>query len=141
MDEHAGQYLRIFTLLALPKIDEILAEHTAKPEQRLAQRVLAEELVSLIHGPEVVERCIFQTAALYPAKSAGQAAGYNVSSVVKAFRGDEVMFKQISRTAFFGRSISRLLKELEIVPSYGTSYIPTRREIICSVCVTDFWGD
>ena len=129
MDEHAGQYLRIFTLLALPKIDEILAEHAAKPEQRLAQRVLAEELVSLIHGPEVVERCIFQTAALYPAKTDGQTAGYKASSIAKAFRGDEMMFKQISRTAFLGRSISRLLKELEIVPSYGMSYIPARMEM------------
>ena len=135
MDEHAAQYLRIFTLLTLPKIDEILAEHTAKPEHRLAQRVLAEELVSLIHGPEVVERCIFQTAALYPAKTDGQTAGYKASSIVKAFRGDEVMFKQISRTAFFGRSISRLLKELEIVPSYGMSPIPARMEMSrCILC-------
>lgn len=139
MDEHASQYLRIFTLLPLPQIDEIIVQHRQAPEKRLAQRVLAEELVSMIHGVEVAERCVFQTAVLYPAKSAG-ATGYNVSSVVRAFTGDERMFKQISRNAFLGKSISRLLKDLEIVPSYGIPRNTLGSTVRWGLMVTNFGG-
>jgi tyrosyl-tRNA synthetase len=117
MDDQAAQHLRIFTLLPLPQIDQILAEHTAKPEDRLAQRVLAEELVSLVHGVQIAQRCIAQTTALYPPKE----TGYNVEGVIRAFQGDERMSIKIGRDAFFGRSIARLLKDLDIVSSYGST--------------------
>jgi tyrosyl-tRNA synthetase len=114
-DEQTGQYLRIFTFLPLPKVDEILSEHTAQPESRLAQHVLAEELVTLVHGSQVTQRCISQTRVLYPAEK----SSYNVDAVIKAFDGEDRMFTKIGREAFFGRSIARLLKDLDIVSSYG----------------------
>ena len=117
MDDQAAQHLRIFTLLPVPQIEQILAKHTAKPEDRVAQRVLAEELVSLVHGVQVAHRCIAQTTALYPPKE----TGYNVEGVIRAFQGDEKMFIKIGRNAFFGRSIARLLKDLDIVSSYGSN--------------------
>lgn len=40
----------MFTLLPLPRVEEILAEHEQSPEARLAQRLLASEVTELIHG-------------------------------------------------------------------------------------------
>jgi tyrosyl-tRNA synthetase len=51
-DRDVGPWLRKFTLLPLGQIAEIEQEHLAAPERRLAQRVLAREVTTLVHGPE-----------------------------------------------------------------------------------------
>ncbi|MGI8662697.1 MAG: tyrosine--tRNA ligase [Acidimicrobiales bacterium] len=49
-DSRVRQQLCWFTLLELEVIDEIVAEHTREPTRRLAQRALAREVTSLVHG-------------------------------------------------------------------------------------------
>jgi hypothetical protein len=71
----------------------------------------------MVHGPQVAERCVFQSAVLYPAKAAGEAK-YNVSSVIGAFSGDEMILKQIRRDDFMGQPLLRLLKHVGL-DSYG----------------------
>jgi tyrosyl-tRNA synthetase len=48
-DESVIAYLRLFTLLPLEKITEIEAEHLLAPEKRLAQEILAYEVVAFVH--------------------------------------------------------------------------------------------
>jgi tyrosyl-tRNA synthetase len=50
-DAEVGRSLRQFTLLPLEEVEALLAEHEAAPERRLAQRRLAAELTTLVHGP------------------------------------------------------------------------------------------
>ena len=49
-DSHVGGYLKMFTLLPLPRIEAALAHHAQNPEARAAQRLLAGEVTELIHG-------------------------------------------------------------------------------------------
>lgn len=49
-DAGVEDYLKIYTLLSRDEIGEIMAEHTAKPAQRIAQTRLAEEVTRLVHG-------------------------------------------------------------------------------------------
>ncbi|AGO10660.1 AaceriABR192Wp [[Ashbya] aceris (nom. inval.)] len=49
-DADVARFLRLFTMLPLPAIDEALAAHTAAPQRRLAQHLLAREVVDLLHG-------------------------------------------------------------------------------------------
>ena len=49
-DADVIRFLKIFTFLPLPRIEEIAREMAAAPEKRLAQRTLAEEMTRTIHG-------------------------------------------------------------------------------------------
>ena len=49
-DERAGSYLRALTLLPRPRIEELDAATSEHPERRDAQRALAREVVTLVHG-------------------------------------------------------------------------------------------
>ncbi|HET9611034.1 MAG TPA: tyrosine--tRNA ligase [Acidimicrobiales bacterium] len=49
-DRQVREYLAKFTLLPLAEVDEVAAEHAARPERRLGQRRLAEEATRLVHG-------------------------------------------------------------------------------------------
>lgn len=49
-DEDVAKFLRIFTLLPLKYIEEAVKEHFEHPQQRTAQKLLAREVVDLIHG-------------------------------------------------------------------------------------------
>ncbi len=64
-DRDVERFLLQLTLLSLDRIAEVMAEHTAAPEQRLAQRVLADEVTGLIHGPDEVRRANLAAGALF----------------------------------------------------------------------------
>ena len=49
-DEAIGAQLKTFSLRPLAELDELLAEHAEAPQRRVAQRALADEMVTLIHG-------------------------------------------------------------------------------------------
>jgi tyrosyl-tRNA synthetase len=58
-DEGVIEYMKIYTLLDRPTIEEIAAKHAENPAARLAQRTLAAEVTDLVHGQkrrEAVER-------------------------------------------------------------------------------------
>lgn len=49
-DENVAEYLKIFSFLPLEAIDELLAAHAAAPQERQAQRELAKQVTTFIHG-------------------------------------------------------------------------------------------
>jgi tyrosyl-tRNA synthetase len=49
-DRQVREYLAKFTLLELPYVDDLAAEHAKAPERRRGQRVLAGEVTALVHG-------------------------------------------------------------------------------------------
>ncbi len=51
-------YLKRLTFLSPERITEIEAEHAAQPELRLAQKELAREIISDLHGAEEYERAL-----------------------------------------------------------------------------------
>jgi tyrosyl-tRNA synthetase len=51
-DREVQRYLDQFTLLPVPEIREIVAEHEKAADRREAQRVLAREATALVHGRE-----------------------------------------------------------------------------------------
>ncbi len=51
-DENVIDYLKLFTFLPLESITAIEASHHEHPEEREAQRLLAKEVTTLVHGAE-----------------------------------------------------------------------------------------
>ena len=62
-DAKVGEYLRQFTFVPVEEIDALMAEHQERPGARAAQRRLASEVTTLVHGPQ-------ETAAAEAAASA-----------------------------------------------------------------------
>ncbi|WP_337191768.1 tyrosine--tRNA ligase [Nocardioides flavescens] len=64
-DEKVGELLRIFTFLPRAEIEALEAEHAEAPFRRTAQRRLAEEVTTLVHGAEETARIQAASAALF----------------------------------------------------------------------------
>lgn len=64
-DEKVGELLRIFTFLPREEIERIEREHAEKPFLRLAQRTLADEVTTLVHGARETEQATAAAAALF----------------------------------------------------------------------------
>lgn len=64
-DADVDRFLKLFTFLTLEEIEPIVAEHQQQPHLRLAQKRLAAEITSLVHGPEGLKRAEAATEALF----------------------------------------------------------------------------
>jgi tyrosyl-tRNA synthetase len=64
-DAMVGAYLRFYTFLSHEEIEALDAETAAHPQRRAAQRALAREVVSLVHGDAEAIKCEEASAALF----------------------------------------------------------------------------
>lgn len=64
-DEGVIDYLKVFTMLSREEIEAIAAEQSANPGARVAQRRLAQEVTSLVHGQERCESVMRVTGVLF----------------------------------------------------------------------------
>jgi tyrosyl-tRNA synthetase len=64
-DREVERYLRLFTFLPLERIAAVMEEHARDPGRRAAQRELAREVTSIVHGTEAAAQAIQTSAALF----------------------------------------------------------------------------
>ncbi|MFE2723441.1 tyrosine--tRNA ligase [Kitasatospora sp. NPDC059327] len=64
-DRDVPTFLRIFSFRSKEEIEELERETTERPAARLAQRALAEELTTLVHGAEQYDRAVAASKALF----------------------------------------------------------------------------
>ena len=67
-DEMVEQYLKVYTFLSREEIEKIMKTHNEKPELRMAQKTLAKEIVTFLHGEEACDRAIMIREALFSGK-------------------------------------------------------------------------
>ncbi|HEM4679960.1 TPA: tyrosine--tRNA ligase [Streptococcus suis] len=65
MDDDAVRFLKIFTFLSLDEIAEIEKQFDAARHERLAQKMLAKEVVTLVHGEEAYNQALNITEQLF----------------------------------------------------------------------------
>jgi tyrosyl-tRNA synthetase len=70
-DEHVGTYLRRLTFLDHERIEELERATAEHPERREAQRVLAREVTTLVHGADEAARAEHAAEVLYTEDIAG----------------------------------------------------------------------
>ncbi|HEX5086924.1 MAG TPA: tyrosine--tRNA ligase [Nocardioides sp.] len=70
-DAEVGGLLRVFTFLSREEIEALEAEHSEKPFLRAAQRRLAAEVTSLVHGADETRRIEEASAALFGGEPLG----------------------------------------------------------------------
>lgn len=64
-DEKVIDYLKVYTLLSSDEIDGIAGAHKIEPGQRLAQKRLAEEVTTFVHGRDALAGVVTVSSALY----------------------------------------------------------------------------
>ena len=83
MDADAVRFLKIFTLLPLDEIEEIGKQFEAAPHERLAQKILAREVVTLVHGEKAYKEAINITEQLF----VGNIKNLSVKELKQGLRG------------------------------------------------------
>lgn len=64
-DSSVEYLLKIYTLLDKPTIDQLLKDHQAAPEKRLAQKALARGATEVVHGRPAAEAAEWATSFLF----------------------------------------------------------------------------
>ena len=64
-DDDAARYLKIFSFKNIEEIESIIKDHYEHLGQRIAQKALAYDVVSTIHGKEKADEAIKMTEALF----------------------------------------------------------------------------
>ncbi|KAL7411230.1 tyrosine-tRNA ligase [Mrakia frigida] len=65
LDSDVEKYLKMFTLLSVERIEEIMASHSLDTSLRSAQKILASEVTELVHGELGLQRALTATSAIY----------------------------------------------------------------------------
>ena len=82
-DEKVGDYLKIFTFVPIDEIDALMVEHAEKPGLRLAQRRLAAEMTTLVHGADETAAAEAAAGALFGRGDLGELPESTLGSALR----------------------------------------------------------
>lgn len=82
-DEKVIDYLKFLTFLSVDEINDLEQSLINEPEKRLAQKVLAREVVTYIHGEEAYQEALNITNSLF----SGDVSNLSAAEIEMAFKG------------------------------------------------------
>jgi tyrosyl-tRNA synthetase len=71
-DRDVERYLRLFTFLSLDEIAETMVAHASDPGKRAAQRLLAADMTTRVHGAGAAEQAMQTSRNLFGVRSSGE---------------------------------------------------------------------
>ena len=113
-DRDVGRYQRFFTLLPREEIEGWDTEVVDHPERREAQRVLAKEVTTRVHGAETARVCEEMSGLLFGGADVG-----TLSKPALVALGSEIPFIQVSRPMDGGLDVLDLFVTARLVASKG----------------------
>ena len=84
-DEKVEEYLKVFTFLTPEEINEVMKKHLEAPELRIAQKELAKQIITDLHGEESFNRALSISESLF----SGDIKSFTSKEVEDAFKGLE----------------------------------------------------
>ena len=64
-DAKVEEYLKVFTFLSKEEIEDVMSKHNEAPEQRIAQKELARQIITDLHGEDSFNKALKITNALF----------------------------------------------------------------------------
>lgn len=115
-DADAAKWIKIFTFLDKPTIEQLTAEHNLNPAARILQKTLAKEVTIFVHGEEGYNEAVATTQKLFenanaPAESLSIEDLENMQGVQKITYPKASLEQQIDVVSF--------LADTNIFPSKG----------------------
>ncbi len=86
-DEDAEKYIKIFTFLSKPEIEELVEKHKEAPHQRELQRVLAKEVTTMVHSETDYENAVKASEVLFGKSTAEDLKSLNEATFLDVFEG------------------------------------------------------
>ncbi|MBO1256275.1 tyrosine--tRNA ligase [Alteromonas sp. 5E99-2] len=86
-DEDAEKYIKIFTFLDKPTIDELIKVHAEAPHQRALQKKLAEEITCFVHSEVELERAIAASNMLFGKSTSEELQQLDEQTFLDVFEG------------------------------------------------------
>jgi tyrosyl-tRNA synthetase len=109
-DRDIGTYLRWFTLFSPAEIEALEASLAASPERREAQRAMARDITTRVHGPEAAARAVADSEIVF--------SGQRII--------DPAVFQRLAKSigsfpaeAIAGRDVASALVGAQVLPSLG----------------------
>ena len=117
-DEDAKKWIKIFTLLPMETIDQLLTEHDQAPQLRILQKRLAAELTTLVHSADDLAFAIRATEILFGNATTEVLQSLNENQLLQVMEGvptANITLAQLSE----GYDFVSLLADTQIFPSKG----------------------
>jgi tyrosyl-tRNA synthetase len=114
-DRQVGELLRVFTFRPLPDIADLEKQHAERPAARSAQRALAEDVTTMVHGAAETRRVQEAAAALF---GTGELASLSDTTLESALH--EAPFARVSAADGLP-SVTDMLVETGLVNSRGAA--------------------
>ncbi len=116
-DEDAKRYIRIFTLLDRETVESLTAQHEEAPHQRILQRRLAEEVTTMIHSAEELEKAIAASNILFGGATSEALKSLDEQTLLQVFEG--VPQFTISKEDLGANFVDICTEKAAIFPSKG----------------------
>lgn len=145
-DDMLDKLLKVFTLLPIQVIEQdILVRHNEDPGLRIAQRVLAREVVDLVHGNNVGEEMAYITSFLFPTpdqsfhdtsantliekfKRSGILMHLNLKDLQQELRGPTDSESEIKMSSLLAKILGKSKSETKKLIKAGGIYMGIDRE-------------
>ena len=82
-DASVEEYLKVFTFLTPEEIIDVMKKHNEQPELRMAQKELAKQIITDLHGEDSYERALKISESLF----SGDIKNFTSKEVEDAFKG------------------------------------------------------
>lgn len=86
-DEDAQRYIKIFTMLSREEIEQLISEHQVAPHLRILQNKLAEELTTLVHGREELQKAQKASQILFGNSTSDDLRQLDAKTFLEVFDG------------------------------------------------------
>ena len=86
-DEDAFSYIKIFTFLSKEKIEQKIKEHKESPHLRLLQKIIAEEVTTLVHGKEAYQKATEVSKILFGKTTSEAIQNLDSETFLELFEG------------------------------------------------------
>lgn len=113
-DADLRRFLKLFTLLPLPRIEEIAQAHDLRPEEHAGQKVLAEEVTRLVRGEQGLHTALKATRVMFGDEPVDSLPPSELLAVLK-----DVPSVTLPRSSVVGQPLSGLMVACRATASKG----------------------
>jgi tyrosyl-tRNA synthetase len=112
-DADVERYLHIFSDRSIAEITDIMRAHTEAPHQREAQRTLARDATTILHGEDAVQRAEAAAGALF----SGDVAGLDEATIDEVFADVPASTHTLAELGADGMAMADVLAATSLVKS------------------------
>ncbi|MFR9526967.1 MAG: tyrosine--tRNA ligase [Rikenellaceae bacterium] len=116
-DEDAKRYIRIFTMLDRETVESLTAAHEEAPHQRILQKRLAEEITTMIHSAEELDKAVAASNILFGGATSEALKSLDEQTLLQVFEG--VPQFTISKDDLGSTFVDLCTEKAAIFPSKG----------------------